>query len=232
MITYRQPFEGEYPITQHYGELIPGVTANGKPHTGIDYGCPEGTPILASAKGVVKCASFNSYGWGNMIIISHPDGKATVYAHLARMRVAIGQPVEQGYCIGYSGHTGNVVPPGEAGAHLHFEARADWWNGGSHRDPVTFLPLMTVDDAIAGKEPEGHPDIPEGVCRVACDTAFVRDWSSLERQYPLHRGDRVYAFVDRKYLDGIPFRFIGGNRCMAEYDWDGTQILEVFDGEE
>lgn len=222
MITYRQPFEGEWPITQRYGELIPGVTANGKPHTGIDYGCPEGTPILSSAAGVVKAAAYNNYGWGNMVILSHPDGKATVYAHLSRIRVVIGQPVEQGYIIGYSGHTGNVVPAGEAGAHLHFEARREWWNGGSHEDPVTFLPLRSVDDTAAGKV---HENVSAGVCRVVCDEAFVRDWFSLERKFLLHRDDRVYAFEEKKYLNGLPFRFIGAGLCMAEYDVDGTQIL-------
>ena len=45
-MSYRQPFVGDYPITQKYGEIIPGVTLNGKPHTGIDYGCPMHTKIL------------------------------------------------------------------------------------------------------------------------------------------------------------------------------------------
>ena len=141
MITYRQPFRGEYPITQYYGEVIPGVTYQGKPHTGIDYGCPSGTEILASADGIVMRAGWDSTGYGNCIIILHEAKKATLYAHLSKCSVWLNQKVQQGDVIGLSGATGNTTGP-----HLHFEARKVWNNYTTHQDPVTYLPLMSVED--------------------------------------------------------------------------------------
>lgn len=144
-MTYRQPFVGEWPITQKYGEVVPGVTYQGKPHTGIDYGCSEGTAVLASAAGVVMFAEFDSYGFGNTIIIQHADGKSTLYAHLSYIGAKYQQRVKQGDAIGLSGSSGNATGP-----HLHFEARERWCDYRTHRDPVTFLPMMTVDDSTTG----------------------------------------------------------------------------------
>ena len=140
MVSYRQPFTGDYPITQRYGELIPGVTYKDRPHTGIDYGCPEGTPILASADGIVQYSDFDKTGYGKMVIILHYDNQATLYAHLSSRNVVIMQKVKQGDVIGYSGNTGNSFGP-----HLHFEARHKWNDWKSHFDPMD-LPLRNVID--------------------------------------------------------------------------------------
>lgn len=141
-LTYRQPFRGDYPITQKYGEIIPGVTYKNEPHTGIDYACPEGTPILASADGTVKFAALDQFGYGLMVILYHSDGKGTCYAHLSRIDVKLRDTVKQGDQIGLSGHSGNATGP-----HLHFEARSKWFDYKAHEDPVIFLPLMNFADA-------------------------------------------------------------------------------------
>lgn len=148
MITYRQPFRGEFPITQRFGEVIAGVTKNGKPHTGIDYGCPKGTEILASADGTVMAAGWDTTGYGFRVIIKHPDGQATLYAHLDTITVPVTAAVKQGDVIGTSGWTGSVVPAGPGGAHLHFEARKIWNNFTTAFDPQ-LLPLMCVEDNLA-----------------------------------------------------------------------------------
>ena len=97
MVTYRQPFEGTFSITQRYGEVIHGVTYGNQPHTGIDYGCPSDTPILASADGVIKLTGTDPNGYGKYIIIQHPDGKATLYAHLWYfVNLFVGKQVKQG----------------------------------------------------------------------------------------------------------------------------------------
>lgn len=232
MITYRQPFAGEYPITQRYGEVVEGVTYKGQPHTGIDYGCPFMTEILASAEGTVMFAGLDNTGYGNVIMIQHPDRKATVYAHLENILVKTGQSVRQGAVIGESGYTGNVYPKGVTGTHLHFEARSVWWDPKSHQDPVTFLPLRSVDDSIR-PEPAAEPEKPEpkklnGICRVVCDAAFKRYWDTLSRDPKLvYKGELVYVFGDRvKYQDGLPFYYIGAGLAMAAYDNYGTVILE------
>ena len=224
MLIYRQPFDGEYPITQSYGEIIPGVTYKGEPHTGIDYGCPNGTPILASADGTVKLAGYDYTGYGYMVIIEHEDGKATVYAHLSMVSAVQCRKVSRGDLIGYSGQSGNATGP-----HLHFEARRIWYDFKTHEDPVSFLPLMSIDDSI---QQEQHTEIPEGKCRVACEFAYVRNWKDLTRTRLLNRGEKVYAYKEIKYSDsGLPFRFIGAGQCIAEYDIDGTQILEADNGD-
>lgn len=145
MVSYRQPFKGEWPISQGYG-VTTGTDPNG--HTGIDYACPNGTEILASGDGVVMFARYDSTGYGNAVIIQHNDGKATVYAHLSKLNTVQRQKVNQGDVIGLSGWTGNVVPSGSDGAHLHFEARRVWYDFKTHEDPVTYLPLTTVDDTV------------------------------------------------------------------------------------
>lgn len=134
-MNYRQPFVGEYAITQRYGETYTSAF-----HTGIDYACPVTTPILASEAGQVMFSGWDNTGFGYCVIIKHDDGNATLYAHLTMVVCKIGQKVERSQIIGYSGSTGNSTGP-----HLHFEARKVWNDYKSHFDPMN-LPLMTVDD--------------------------------------------------------------------------------------
>ena len=148
MIIYRQPFKGEYPITQQYGEIVPGVTYKEQPHSGIDYGCPVNTEVYASADGTVMYAEYDNFGYGYCVMIEHPDGKGTVYAHLAKIKTKVHTKVKQGDVIGLSGMTGNVTGP-----HLHFEARSKWYDYKSHEDPISFLPMMTIDDSTGKPKP-------------------------------------------------------------------------------
>ena len=137
---YRQPFEGDYPITQGYGEKDTSAF-----HTGIDYACPTDTPILASEAGTVLTAGWLNGGWGYAVIIQHSDGNATLYAHLNRIAVKVGERVKRSQVIGYSGSTGNSTGP-----HLHFEARHRATDYTSHFDPMD-LPLhSSVENPIEG----------------------------------------------------------------------------------
>ncbi|MEN9338464.1 MAG: hypothetical protein RI945_189 [Candidatus Parcubacteria bacterium] len=88
--------------------------------TAIDFGCPIGTSIAASAGGTVIRSDESGYngGYGEVIIISHPNGTQTIYSHLSRIDVAAGQKVSQGQIIGATGNTGRSTGP-----HLHFETR-------------------------------------------------------------------------------------------------------------
>lgn len=142
-LNYRQPFEGYFPVTQDYGEKDTSDF-----HTGIDYACPIGTPILASEEGYVFKAGYDHTGYGYCVIIQHPDGNATLYAHLASgfPLVYNGKRVKRSEMIGYSASTGNSTGP-----HLHFEARKNANDYKSHFDPET-LPLHSSIEAPAETE--------------------------------------------------------------------------------
>ncbi|MDT8344082.1 MAG: DUF5930 domain-containing protein [Thermohalobaculum sp.] len=98
-------------------------------HAGIDIAGPRGTPVNATAGGVVTYAGRMS-GYGKMVKIRHAFGFETVYAHLDRARVALGQRVERGDLIADMGNTGRST-----GTHLHYEVRID----GQPVNPMKFI---------------------------------------------------------------------------------------------
>ena len=99
-------------------------------HTGVDYGAPIGTPVMATASGRVIYAGVKG-GYGNAIMLKHGGSYGTLYAHLSRFqsKIHVGTYVEQGQVIGYVGQTGLATGP-----HLHYEFQVD----GTHRNPLTF----------------------------------------------------------------------------------------------
>lgn len=230
MMQYRQPFKGDYPISQRFGETITDRSG----HTGIDYACPAGTPVLASEVGKVMFAGWREGGYGYCVFVNHSDGMTTIYEHLLKdIPVTVGQTVYRGQVIGYSGSTGNSTGP-----HLHFEMRDLY---GKAIDPMNML--HSVIDGMPGEtsqnseekdsDQNGTSKLEPGIYKVACEAAFVRDWEKLTRQKLVYKGEPVYVFGDQKWLDKLPFYFVGAGYAMAAYDIDGTVILEkVKDGEE
>lgn len=89
-------------------------------YNGVDYGAPAGTPIHAAAAGEVVVSRTSGYngGYGLYVVIKHPNGTQTLYAHMSRVAEGVGDHVEQGEVIGYVGSTGRST-----GNHLHFEVR-------------------------------------------------------------------------------------------------------------
>jgi murein DD-endopeptidase MepM/ murein hydrolase activator NlpD len=104
----------------------------GRMHKGIDIAAPLGTPVFASAAGVVVKAGWNSGGYGNMIDIQHADGSVTRYAHNKRILVQTGQVVQQGQQISEMGSTGFSTGP-----HVHFEVHP---LGKQAVNPIAYLP--------------------------------------------------------------------------------------------
>jgi murein DD-endopeptidase MepM/ murein hydrolase activator NlpD len=100
-------------------------------HTGIDIGVPEGTPVHATADGVVEYAGDQRSGYGRVIFINHPGGFVTVYGHNSRFLVVPGQLVRAGDVIALSGNTGYSTGP-----HVHYEIRYQ----GQVVDPAPFMP--------------------------------------------------------------------------------------------
>lgn len=100
-----------------------------RPHRGTDLVAATGTPVMATAGGVVEKRE-RQRGYGNVIFLSHAGGKyTTVYAHLSRFakKLKVGTRVRQGEVIGYSGSTGLATGP-----HLHYEFRKD----GEYKDAM------------------------------------------------------------------------------------------------
>ena len=114
------------PITSAFG-----LRWQGGPdlHRGVDLRVDEGTPVRAMTQGRVRFAGTMS-GFGRVVWLDHGGDALTVYAHLSRIDVQTGQPVDGATVIGLSGRSGNAT-----GAHLHFEV----WRGGREVDPVLAL---------------------------------------------------------------------------------------------
>lgn len=127
-IPSRMPLGG-MTLTSEYGMRVHPVTGRRAAHKGIDLAAPTGTPIFATADGMVSRASwFSSYGL--YVSIEHGGEIQTRYAHMSRLNVAEGQRVSKGDVIGYVGSTGRSTGP-----HLHYEVRVD----GAAVNPVPYM---------------------------------------------------------------------------------------------
>ncbi len=118
------------PITSRfsYARMHP-IYDRALPHEGIDLHAPEGTPILATAKGVVSYRGWRT-GYGNTIEIDHGFGYMTRYAHASKFMAERGQSVERGAAIAQVGATGTATAP-----HVHYEV----WVGGRAMDPQNHI---------------------------------------------------------------------------------------------
>lgn len=114
------------------GELISrfGDKATGLRNDGINIAAPKGAPVVAADNGVVAYSGNELKGFGNLILIRHPNGWVTAYAHNETLLVARGEHVERGQEIARVGSTGNVTSP-----QLHFEVR----KGGERIDPLSVM---------------------------------------------------------------------------------------------
>jgi murein DD-endopeptidase MepM/ murein hydrolase activator NlpD len=113
-------------------------------HDGIDISAPEGTPVRAARGGRVLYSD-RLRGYGNLIIVEHADGYASVYAHNRENRAAAGTVVRQGDVIATVGRSGKT-----SGPNLHFEIRKD----NVARNPIFYLPAGEVADRRAQAEPD------------------------------------------------------------------------------
>ena len=108
-----------------------GLRWNGSDfHPGIDIANDMGTPILATADGVVRVAGWNDGGYGNMVDIDHGNGIMTRYGHAMQVAVVAGQQVHRGQVIAYMGSTGFSTGP-----HVHYEVRIN----GQAVNPAAYL---------------------------------------------------------------------------------------------
>ena len=124
------PHDG--PLSSHYGGRPNPFTGRGsESHGGLDFKGSTGDPVQATARGKVIQAGVQG-GYGNAVVVSHGFGYTTLYAHLSRVDVQIGQQLQAGDTVGLLGSTGRSTGP-----HLHYEVQ---WRG-ERLDPQSFLAL-------------------------------------------------------------------------------------------
>ena len=129
---------GDTPVTTPTGWPTNGFISSGyglrwngaEFHQGIDIAAEMGTPIVATADGVVTIAGWNAGGYGNMVDIDHGSGVSTRYGHASAVVVTPGQRVRRGQIIAYVGSTGHSTGP-----HLHYEVRLS----GQPVNPTSYL---------------------------------------------------------------------------------------------
>lgn len=121
------PVQGR--VTSEFGNRLNPFTNRYEFHPAIDISTPHGSPIKATADGIVSFSGW-SYGNGNLIVIEHGFGFSTLYAHNKTNLVSVGQKVKRGDIIAYVGATGNATGP-----HLHYEV----WKDGIAQNPLSYI---------------------------------------------------------------------------------------------
>ena len=121
------PVPGE--VSSPYGTRVNPISGRVELHRGIDISIPAGTPVLATADGIVSFSGWNG-GGGNVVVIEHGQGFSTYYAHNESNAVQVGQEVKRGGVIAHAGSTGNST-----GSHVHYEV----WRTGRVLNPRDFI---------------------------------------------------------------------------------------------
>lgn len=125
-----RPIRTDIAFTSGFGVRSDPFRGRAAMHGGIDLAGPVGTPIYATADGVVQRSEWNNGGYGNLVEINHGQGIQTRYGHLSRLIARPGQRVRRGDLIGLMGSTGRST-----GSHLHYEVRID----GRAVNPIPFM---------------------------------------------------------------------------------------------
>jgi murein DD-endopeptidase MepM/ murein hydrolase activator NlpD len=115
-------------ISSTYGSRINPISGRSEFHQGLDISMTTGTPVTATADGVVVFSGWNG-GGGNVVVIAHGHGFSTYYAHNRKNTVQVGQSVKRGDVIGYIGSTGSAT-----GSHVHYEV----WHNGKNENPISY----------------------------------------------------------------------------------------------
>jgi murein DD-endopeptidase MepM/ murein hydrolase activator NlpD len=130
-------------LTSNFGVRSDPFNGSARMHKGIDIPGPVGTPIYATADGIVNRAGWAS-GYGNLVQISHGGGLETRYGHMSKLVAAPNSYVRRGQLIGLMGSTGRST-----GSHLHYEVRVD----GQAINPIPFVVGPDVLVAMNTKPP-------------------------------------------------------------------------------
>lgn len=214
MALWSEPVSGG--VSQEYGIKNSSYAAGY--HTGIDYSVPAGTPVGAAAKGTVVQVGGPDGAYGNYIIIRHPNGMFSLYAHLKRTGVKQGDKVGEGEQIALSGNTGNST-----GDHLHFEIR-EGRGYGSDVNPVSFFggKQVAVHKDSDGNRKDGKKDSGPDSNRTDQGTfgyvkAFLKDHPAVKA---LVEQAQKEGWTELKLAGEIKDTAWWKNRTEAQRQWD------------
>jgi murein DD-endopeptidase MepM/ murein hydrolase activator NlpD len=169
------------------------VTSNfgwrkGRAHNGIDIDLETGDTVVTAFDGVVRMSKFY-HGYGNMVVVRHPNGLETLYGHLSKVLVEAGQSIKAGEIVGLGGNTGHSF-----GSHLHFEIRFM----GQPIDPAKFISFenfslvnneVLIDETLfqsnklVKKQKNGKSTVHEHIAHV--------------KYYKIKQGDTLSAIARR-----------------------------------
>lgn len=135
---YCIPFIGKFSITAGYGHYPSGAK-----HSGVDFGCPNGTTLVACTNATVYAAGPSGSGYGTYVRLTADDGNTIIYGHMKNVTVSKGQKVTKGQVIGYSDNSGNSTGP-----HLHFEIRPKGGGSGEYgsTNPLPYIGINGFGD--------------------------------------------------------------------------------------
>lgn len=173
MTTYQPPYKAGYKVTCPFGK--PGRWSAGW-HIGNDLVGLTDKHIYPIAEGVVKSVNAHGSAYGNHVTVLHPDGKESLYAHLASLSVKKGQKVTKNTVLGVEGSSGNAN-----GRHLHIEVH----DGGYHYPPKGSSPAICpwlIDVLKLIEEVDNVADVPQwqvDACKIVCEAkgfSNTEDW--------------------------------------------------------
>ncbi len=179
--------------TSGFGPRLHPILKEMRPHTGVDWAAPTGTPVYAAQSGVVRLAQVQG-GYGNLMVLDHGAGLETRYAHLHAFAEALvpGTKVRKGQVIAYVGSTGRSTGP-----HLHFEVR----RGGTPVNPVAQNSgaVEALVNKIIKVESAGRADAKNPLSTATGLGQFIEGtWLRMLRD---HRPDLVEGRSRKAQLD-------------------------------
>lgn len=172
-------------ITSHYGYRA----SFGRNHYGTDLALSVGDTVKAAFSGKVRIASYEGGGYGNYVVIRHPNGLETVYGHLSRRIVTEGTVVRAGDPIGLGGSTGRSTGP-----HLHFEARFM----GIPLNPTDLFDLILgapkLDKFTFYKSEHGH-GTRRSIIAQRVSSARSEGGASAPQVHKIKKGDTLHSLA-------------------------------------
>ena len=209
--------EMQFCIPRNGGINSPYGPRWGRMHKGLDIHLKKGDTVKAAMPGKVRYAQFNTGGYGNLVVIRHPNGLETYYAHLTELKVKPNQWVEAGDVIGTGGNTGVEW----SGDHLHFEMRyldrafdpllaIDWvkkelksdtlviYNKHLHTTEAASVAVADENSVTAPRESYSNQPKATYTQSAYTQSTYSQSTSSEPSHHMVRSGDTVYS-IARKY---------------------------------